>query len=90
MIADLVREGNLTHHQVLEGGYFEMHRLWSMLLERRAADFMSLARTLDWPHMKDEGRSALFDELKGQQPRRFKCSQIPEHVLRTLKEKFNG
>lgn len=88
MLGDLVRYANLTHDQVLTSGYYEMHRLWSILMERRAADYMTLAKANDFPHLQDQARNEFWNEMKSLQPRRFKVRVIPRHILKFLAEKF--
>lgn len=82
----MILDAKMSLKEVLESGYFAMHRLWGMLQERLSYKQMQLSSAIDISQGSDEARREYWDGLKSKQPRMYKVSPLPDHMVNKLKE----
>jgi len=76
---------------ILNGGYFEAHRVWSILSEINSKNLFDLSIATSIPHLTEEARQQHFDFLKTMQPRRypiFHDQAMPKELMNEFREKF--
>lgn len=86
VVADLILNAKMSLNEVLNSGYFAMHRLWGMLQERLSYRQMQLSNAIDMSQGSDESRTEYWEKLKQAQPRLYRVKAVPQHVIDRLKE----
>lgn len=80
----------MSTDEVLNSGYYEMHRLASMIMEAKSFDYMMLSRALDNPNCQKEDREEFWTMLRKSQPRRFQVNLVSPEIIASLRKAFSG
>ena len=76
--------------EVLNMGYHEVYRLWTIIDEIRFRKLQQIAVINDLPYYGEEKRKEIWDWLKINQPRTHREKSIPQEVLDRFSDMFNG
>jgi hypothetical protein len=92
VVADLAREYGMKPRDIINGGYFEAHRMWDILNEIKSHDLFELSLVNFVPHLNDEARNQHFENLRSRQPRRAPQEQktaLPPQLMAEFEAEFN-
>lgn len=91
MVGDLMRDFKLTLDQVLQMGYYEAHRLWTIGDELRARDLQQQSLVSDFVYSDSEKRKEFLDWIRVKQPRQYQyTTDVPQEVLERFAEAWKN
>jgi len=88
IIGDVMMSFGYKLNEILQMGYFEVYRLWTICDEINAKNLQNLSVIIDNPHSSEDRRKEVFDWLYNRQPRTKKDSVIPQSVLDKFAQEF--
>jgi hypothetical protein len=92
VVCEVARSMGRDIEDVLNDGYFKVHRTWDILNELRSRDLFEFSIAMLTPHLNDDARQQHFETLKELQPRRYPPAStfaMPPELAKEFAQGFN-